>query len=62
VREPTNVMAAGGKALVVAGTFFLVAFIAQSVVKEEAYAALIAWIPILLFGPVAVLLLANVRT
>lgn len=62
VREPTNVLAAGGKALLVTGAFFLVAFIAQSVVKEEAYAALIAWIPILLFGPLAVLLLANVRT
>jgi lipopolysaccharide export system permease protein len=62
VREPTNVLAAGGKALLVAGAFFMVAFIAQSVVKEETYAALIAWIPILLFGPLAVLLLANVRT
>ena len=62
VREPTNVLAAGGKALLVAGAFFMVAFVAQSVVKEEAYAALIAWIPILLFGPLAVLLLANVRT
>ncbi len=62
VREPTNVMTAGGKALLVAGAFFLVSFIAQSVVKQEAYAAFIAWIPILLFGPVAVLLLANVRT
>jgi lipopolysaccharide export system permease protein len=62
VREPSNVLAAGGKALLVAGAFFAVAFIAQSVVKEETFAALIAWIPILLFGPLAVLLLANVRT
>jgi lipopolysaccharide export system permease protein len=62
VREPANVLAAGGKALLVAGAFFMVTFIAQSVVKEEAFAALIAWIPILLFGPLAVLLLANVRT
>ncbi len=62
VREPTNVMAAGGKALLLTGAFFVVAFIAQSVVKEEAFAALVAWIPILLFGPLAVLQLANVRT
>ena len=62
VREPANVMAAGGKALLVTGAFFLVTFIAQSVVKEEAFAALIAWIPILLFGPLAVLLLGNVKT
>ena len=61
-REPSNVMAAGGKALLLGGVFFLVTFVAQGVVKEEAYAALIAWIPILAFGPLAVLLLANART
>lgn len=62
VREPANVMAAGGKALLLAGAFYLVAFVAHSVVKEEAYAALIAWIPILIFGPLAVVQLANART
>jgi lipopolysaccharide export LptBFGC system permease protein LptF len=61
-REPANVMAAGGKALLLGGAFFLVAFVAHSVVKEEAHAALIAWLPILLFGPLAALQLANVKT
>jgi lipopolysaccharide export LptBFGC system permease protein LptF len=62
IREPSNVMAAGGKSLLLAGAFFLVSFVAHSVVKEETYAALIAWIPILLFGPLAVVQLANVKT
>ncbi len=62
VREPVNVMAAGGRALLLAGAFYFVAFIAHSVVKDETNAALIAWIPILVFGPLSVLQLANVRT
>jgi len=62
VRAPTNVMAAGGRALLLSGAFFLVAFVAHGVVKEEAHAALIAWIPILVFGPLAVVQLANVKT
>lgn len=61
-REPTNVMAAGGRALVLSGAFFLVAFVAHSIVREEAHAALVAWIPILIFGPLAVVRLANVKT
>ena len=61
-REPRNVMGAGGRALLVAGSFFLVAFVAHSVVRGETYAAFIAWIPILVFGPLAVLQLANVKT
>ncbi len=62
VREPANVMAAGGRALLLTGAFFLVAFVAHGIVKEEAYAGLIAWIPILVFGPLAAVQLANVKT
>jgi lipopolysaccharide export system permease protein len=61
-REPTNVLAAGGRALLLGGAFFLVTFIAHNIVKQEAYTALIAWIPILAFGPLAVVQLANVKT
>lgn len=61
-REPTNVMAAGGRALLLAGAFYLVAFVAHSIVKEETYAALIAWIPILVFGPLAAVQMANAKT
>lgn len=61
-REPSNVMAAGGRALLLTAAFYLVAFVAHSIVKEEAYAAFVAWIPILVFGPLAVVQLANVKT
>jgi len=60
-REPSNVFAAGGRALALTGAFYAVSFLAQSVLSEQ-WAALVAWIPILLFGPVAVLQLANVKT
>ena len=62
IREPSNVMGAGGKALLLTGAFFLISFIAHSIVKDESYAALVAWIPILVFGPLAVVQLANVKT
>lgn len=60
-REPTNVLAAGGQALLLTGLFFVTAFIAQSMIRET-WAALLAWFPILVFGPVAVVQLANVKT
>ncbi|MBL8877708.1 MAG: LptF/LptG family permease [Phycisphaerales bacterium] len=60
-REPTNVLAAGGQALLMTGLFFVTAFIAQSMIRES-WAALLAWFPIIVFGPVAVVQLANVKT
>jgi lipopolysaccharide export LptBFGC system permease protein LptF len=61
-RERQHVLSAGGRALLVSGAFFLLSFVAQSVVKDDSLAAFTAWLPVLIFGPVAVLLLANVRT
>lgn len=61
VREPTSVLVAGGMALVVGLTFFGATFAAHSIIRDQA-AALIAWLPILLFGPFAVWRLAEVRT
>ncbi|MBI5864785.1 MAG: LptF/LptG family permease [Planctomycetes bacterium] len=61
-RAPTNVLSAGGKALLMSGAFYVVVFIAASVVKNSAQASLLAWIPILVFGPIAVVRLGNVRT
>lgn len=60
-REPGSVLVAGGRALLMCGAFFGVSFAAQGVVSAQ-WAALVAWVPILLFGPVAVLQLANVKT
>jgi lipopolysaccharide export LptBFGC system permease protein LptF len=61
VREPTSVLAAGGQALLVGGLFFAMAFVVHNMVSERG-AALVAWAPILLFGPFAVWRLSEVRT
>jgi lipopolysaccharide export system permease protein len=60
-REPCSVLAAGGWALLLAGAFFAVVFCAHHMITAPS-PALLAWIPILTFGPVAVLQLANVKT
>jgi lipopolysaccharide export system permease protein len=61
-RAPTNVLNAGGRALMLSGVFFLVVFIASSVVRDSGAASFLAWLPILVFGPIAVMRLANVKT
>lgn len=61
-RERGNVLAAGGRALLVTGAFFLLTFVAHNVVKDAAHAAFFVWFPIFVFGPVAVLQIANIRT
>lgn len=61
-REPANVLIAGGKALVLTGLCFGVAFLAHSVSTDAATARLATAAPVLLFGPVAVLHFANVKT
>lgn len=60
-REPVSVLASGGQALVVGGTFFGVAFVVHGVISDQS-AALVAWIPILLFGPFAVWRLGDLKT
>lgn len=60
-REPTNVLALGSRAVVICGLFLGFAFFAHNIVSEQG-AALRAWAPILTFGPLAVVQLANVKT
>ncbi|GMU84452.1 MAG: hypothetical protein AMXMBFR47_43210 [Planctomycetota bacterium] len=61
-RAPANVLAGGGKALLMSGVFFLFVFVSGSLVKDPGLAALFAWLPILVFGPWAAAQLANVKT
>lgn len=61
-REPQHVLGAGGRALALTGSFFLVAFVAQNVSGDATLNAVAAWTPIFFFAPVAVLQLTNVRT
>lgn len=61
-REPANVLVAGGKALVLTALCFGFVFIAHSMPTDAYSARLAAAMPVLVFGPVAVLHLANVKT
>lgn len=61
-REPAHVLAAGGRALLLAGLFFAFAFGAHAMSVDERWTALVAWLPILVFVPVTVLRLANIKT
>lgn len=62
-RLPDSVLTQGGKALAVCSLSFLVTFAGQQIAGSAALnPALPAWIPIFIFGPVAVLLLDNVKT
>ena len=61
-REPTRVLVNGAMCLLVTGLCFTVAFLGQHVISLPAYPALPAWLPIMVFGPVAVWFLDSVRT
>lgn len=61
-REPASVISAGGGALLMAGLFFTATFVVHGAMRDEATAALSAWLPILVFGPIGVLQLANVKS
>ncbi len=60
-REPANVLVAGGKALLLGGTCFGITFLAHSAAPDGHW-QLITALPVLIFGPVAVLHLANTKT
>jgi lipopolysaccharide export LptBFGC system permease protein LptF len=60
-REPGDVLVAGGKALVLCGLCFAFTFLMHSM-SAGAYTHVAVWAPVLLFGPVAVVHLANVKT
>lgn len=61
-RQPQNVLVAGGKALLLAGSCFVFTFLCHSLAADPRTALLAAAAPVLAFGPVAVLFFTNVRT
>lgn len=61
-REPGNVLVAGGKALLLTGFCFACVFLSHSMSGDMAVARLATALPVLVFGPVAVLHFANVKT
>lgn len=60
-RSPGNVTHDTGKCLLMCGLCYVSSFVAQSI-RPEAPSALLAWIPIFVFGTVAIVLLDRVRT
>lgn len=61
-RRPKHVLAAGGKALLLTGACFGLTFLAQTLPTDADYARLATWLPVLIFGPIGILCLANART
>jgi lipopolysaccharide export LptBFGC system permease protein LptF len=60
-RSPANIVRDATKCMIVCGLCYVVTFIAQSIRLDSA-SAFIAWIPILIFGPLAMVLFDRVRT
>jgi lipopolysaccharide export system permease protein len=61
-REPANVIADSGKAVVVCGLCFLLAFASENFVVSSTLSALPAWLPLIVFSPVAVVMFDRIRT
>jgi lipopolysaccharide export LptBFGC system permease protein LptF len=62
LRAPGSVIAAAGRSLLMGGALVVTTFVSQAITPEERFAPLAAWAPILIFGPLAVVRIANVRT
>ena len=74
-REPASVIVQGGKALAVCATCFIISFIGQQMISSLSAlptlpllgsvaipSALPAWLPIILFAPLCVLFLYDIKT
>ena len=61
-RIPGNILASGGKALLICGSCFLLTFVTQNLGGMGTLSALPAWLPIIIFAPVAVVFIDRMRT
>jgi lipopolysaccharide export system permease protein len=61
-RAPHNVLVSVGMCLMVAIGCFILAFVSQTMAASSQYPALAAWLPIMVFGPLAAILMENVKT
>jgi len=60
-RSPANVLSDAGRSMVVCGLCYVSTFLAQSI-RSDTQSALIAWIPIFVFGTLAMVLMDRVKT
>jgi len=61
-REPRPVLTSGAICVGVGGLFFIFSFICQNLIYSSSLPALSAWLPIIVFGPLVVLLLDSIKT
>ena len=61
-RLPGNILADAGRCLAICGICFLLAFVTQSMGVTGRLSALPAWMPVIVFTPVAAVLLDRIRT
>jgi lipopolysaccharide export system permease protein len=61
-REPHNLLVSVGFCLLTTISCFLISFVAQTMASSVDYPALAAWLPILIFGPIAAILMENIKT
>lgn len=61
-REPANVIGDATKSAIVCGLCFVLAFVADHFVVSEHFSALPAWLPLILFTPVSVVLFDRLKT
>ncbi len=61
-RAPANVISDSGKCLVISGLCYLLAYAGENFVRTESLSALPAWMPLIVFTPVAVVLVDRMRT
>ncbi|HUU84133.1 MAG TPA: LptF/LptG family permease, partial [Phycisphaerae bacterium] len=61
-REPGTILSDAAKCLGACGACFAVAFAGQSVLSPDSYSALPSWLPIIVFSPLAVVLIDRIRT
>lgn len=61
-REPGTILSDAAKCLAACGACFAVAFAGRSVLSPDSYSALPAWLPIIVFSPLAVILIDRIRT
>ncbi len=61
-REPHNVLLSVGMCLLVSISCFLIAFVSQNIAATSTHPALVVWLVIMIYGPIAALLMENVKT
>jgi len=61
-RDPDTILTDASKCLAVCGTCFAVTFVSHAAVSSDSFSALPAWLPIIIFAPVAVVMIDRIRT